>query len=439
MKNPLNRLLNIIEEKSGSETLAKFQNLFETSPYEYMLEFNKTGEELSQKIFSGLAPINNKIENDSLNPLRLSFYMDLDFKIKDSEEIKDIFELFVNATYHSNPLGHFRTSPEFYAGIYSGARYFAFHGDGNCFAVSMIFQGFVKKLLEKNIDVHYGALANRSYMHAFCMNHTHYIDPDLKTYCSREEIKNSMPVGLIFSLISFAGFDVFNSIPQDIRKRLFPSMTYEFMSDFYLDPQPAIYQKIPSLTDLRKGFQSVYANSPEIVSLEKDDYPWKKKYREAVNKVIGSEEYFFSELELGHEMTVPPKANFSFTFPNNHELPNEIEDLCSVYFGRIPGIITQKIVAEIDTMLTSPEYPWMLLFVGYFDPISINNETLIPMKSRCARYGVLGMGDLEKFTEFSKREISYKLNLRKDCIVKIIFPMNYRALESGLVKIKRIN
>lgn len=437
MKNSLNKLLDIIEQKSGHKTLSEFQNLFEASHYKHLMSFEKKIDALEENFYGNLNfAKNGKIENTSSGVMKLSFHLDFNLKTND---IKNVFDLFVNSTYHANPLGHFRNHAEFYAGVYSGPRYFAFHGDGNCFAISMIFQGFVKKVLQKDIHVYYGTLADRSYMHTYCMDNPYYVDADLKTFCLQDDIKYSMPVGLIYSLISYAGFDIFNATKEETRKRLFPSMTFEFMSDFYLKQQPAIYQKIPSLKLLKESFQKVFSNHSEIVDLVKDDYPWKKNYRKAVNKIVGNEEFFFSKIQEDHLMVLPKGAVFSIASPDNNELPEEIEDLSCIYFGRIPGLITQKVYANADVELISPEFPWMLVFENYFEFITINDKQFFPLKSRCGLFGILGMGDLESITHFAKDQFTYRLKLKKDCLVKIIFPINYRAIDSGLVKLKHFN
>lgn len=431
----LKRLYSIIQERSGLETLNNFLEHFQSSGYEDCLNLREVNVFKNLTCKTPETLINqNGIINHSRESLPIAIQVNLDGS---TVELKALFELFVLSGAHVNPIGHFRNYPEYYSRVFSGARYFAFHGDGNCFAISMIFHGLLKKL-NIPIEIYHGSLPNRRYMHSFCMDldKEFYIDPDQKTFCSKDQIKKSVPKGFIYSLLSFAGFNVYKNISSERRQRLFSSMTADFFKDFDVEKQPEIYEEKPSLRALQDNFQTMFASHIEQVSLEKNDYPWKQAYRQAVEKNGDGVDYFFSKLDRPYVLDLPSFSEFQIG--NSESLPEEIFDFECVFFGRVPGIISQKLSQNNEMQLSSPEIPWMVAFEDYFDEVILNEKKVNLLKSNCGRFGLIGMGDLEKLNAHYQEAIQYKVKVKSPTTMKVIFPINIKAFESGLVQFKHL-
>jgi len=414
----LDVLLNIAIKKSGQETVDQFMTCFESSGFKEVLNLPNIDYEF--------------INNEAVSKPIWAYC-----HFNHEETFQELFNWFVRSASHANPLGHFRSYPDFYSQVYATPRYFSFHGDGNCFAVSMIFQGFIKKVLNKDIMVRYGTLPSREYMHTYCEFDTWYSDADQKTLMLRELITKDKPKGFIYSLLSFSGFDIYDQYSLHDRLRLFPAMTHEFLSDFYMDPQPEIYKKVPSLANLKDGFQQVYKKYSEEVRLDKDDYAWKKLYRDAVSNLVGEHELpFFSQLDQPYPIYVPSNASFKVGFSTS-DLPQEVFDLSCVYFGRIPGVISQTVKANLPSQIEAPDFPWMISVKEYWDKIIINNVSITPLKSRCGRFGIIGMGDLEKVHSFSEKVFKFTIQLQQEACVEVVFPVNAQAIASGLIQLKQ--
>lgn len=420
----LDRLFSTISKRSGEKVLHQFERLLETSGYSNILS-NATEIKLNKTFY----------ENKTNKPHKLVFFTNL---TNSKQTIESLYDIFVRSASHCNPLGHFRDSTDFYSNIYSNLRYFLFHGDGNCFAVSMIFQGFIRKFLGDKIQVHYGCLPDRSYMHTYCMNEKDYIDPDQKTFMTKEQMIGDMPKGFMYSLISFAGFDVYDAYNLEAKNKLFPRMTYGFLKDFYVNLQPAIYQDVPSLEVLKKSFNEVYKSYSEIVKIELDDYPWKPNYRKSVKNLLNTEIYFFSEIEKPLTLMLPEKSSFQFGFSERQQLPKEVFDLSCVYFGRVPGTLSYVSTKGNLFEITVPEFPWMIIFKNYFGPVTVNNVILELYKSKCGQFGILGMGDLETVTNFSHPEFKYHIHtpFYTGNRIDVILPINANAVNSGILELE---
>ena len=131
-------------------------------------------------------------------------------------------------------------------------------------------------------------------------------------------------------------------------------------------------------------------------------------------------------------------SSFNMGFSENIELPEEVFDFSCIYFGRVPGTLSLTNAKLNNHEIITPELPWMILFKNHFNPIVVNGLKFNLHKSRCGKFGILGMGDLETITNFSEIEYKYVIDTSSYTgeSIKVIIPINANGLNSGLIQIE---
>ena len=368
-----------------------------------------------------------RVENPRAEPSKITFSVNFP-----AGTVEDIFSRFVGATAHANPLGDFRAYPERYSPILVGPRYFVFHGDGHCFALANLLSQTVHRLTGAEVGVRYMVTKDRSFMHAVVEwqegGRHKILDADQKTFADWDS--EGMPRGMIYQLLGFAGSAVYDAACAGGRGWIFGENTRSFFANFYNDGSrpPRIYQPSPTPEMISNLFERAKTEHVEDVSLEVDDYAWKKDFRRA-----SEGQALLSQLDQPLRMTLPAGACLAIGL-DVEPLPAEAELLPLVFFGRVPATIRAAIPAHGRLELVVPERPWLICLPRSVAQISINDCHLDARPS--SEFSVIGGAALDDAVGEPGIAGCAPVIIEgpPGAIVRIVLPFNALAFNSGVIR-----
>lgn len=374
------------------------------------------------------------ISNLSRKLVNLSIKVDL---IGHEDTVSGLFKRFVKCCSHTNHLGNFRTKSRYYGAVYSGQRYLVSHGDGHCVALGLLFQSLCRRVLSQEITLHYCVSGNREFTHVFGLYEQAdgvklYIDPDQKTFRYMTEISGSAPDGLIFQMLSRAGYWKYERMVANGMDWMFPSMTEDNFAT-HRSAEMAIYKKSPSLNKMAYYFDLARRHHIEELSINEDDYPWKSDYRKNTKTTESKECFFLTDLETPWLLSIPPGGRLDIGI-KDESMAVEIQDLFTVFFGRVPAILWINIKAGETMEVSLPEFPWFITTPNSLSMIHINNQEIILKTSVCGQHRLVGMKVLETVIKISGPNYKIKLAVQVDCSIGIGLPINSFALNSGFAR-----
>ena len=323
------------------------------------------------------------------NPGSSSAEIGLSIKFEGSS-VEEIFSRFVRATSHSNPIGDFRKHSEAYAPILLGPRYFLFHGDGHCIALSNLLAALLRRTLQMDVSVRYAVTNTRSFMHAFiewCDGPIRMmLDPDQKSMAEWNDER--LPPGMVFQLICLGGARIYGALDKLNRERIFAQSTRDGLAEFFVEAaQPRIYKPWPSPEEMSSLFIEARTHHIESMSLDVDDYEWKAPFR-----LARANEALLSKMDRPIRMMLPPGATVTFGL-NAEALPKEVNLFPLIFFGRVPAVVRATIPEGGRLPLVIPERPWLCCASSCCEKMTINGRELRTHPS--GKFSILGAGDLE--------------------------------------------
>jgi hypothetical protein len=426
-------LLSLVDQRLGSGTSERFLA---------NLSLTGHGDELSKPMLMGagawsLVSIDEiayssvsgvRVENPEPHPNEIIFSVEFP-----AGTVEDVFSRFIRATAHSNPLGDFRAYPERYSPILAGPRYFVFHGDGHCFALSNLLAQTIQRLTGADVGVRYMVTKDRSFIHTVVeWQETHgrrkILDADQKTCADWDS--EGLPRGMIYQLLGFAGSIVFDAACADGRSWVFAEDTRNCFSDFYNNASmpPRIYQSSPTPELISGLFERAKAEHIESVSFDVDDYAWKRGFRSA-----SEGRALLSHLDQPLRMTLPAGACLAIGL-DVEPLPAEAALLPLVFFGRVPATVRAAIPASGRLELLVPERPWLLCLPRSVAQVSINGCLLDARPS--SEFSVIGGTVLDDVIGEPGIVGCTPAIIEgpPGTVVRIVMPFNALAFNSGVIR-----
>jgi len=423
----LSRLLTKVDEKLGQGTADHFLSVFLQTEFGEQIiascHATMPRAELSP-FFEGLDIVEKKQLEFFFTPTLYKY-----------ESVKELFKVFCLSTAHTNIVGDLRLHvPQLYQ-IYLGPRYFAFHGDGNCVLLGLIFQA----LAERNgfaVDLRYTSTKERDFMHVFgyaYKNNVWYylVDPDQKNFfCLDRGSLVPYPSAMIFQLIAFAGALIAFDIEGCKKKWLLSSMTLEYLRIFYKKNKPLIYQSFPSQDKITAAFAKSRAQFEVELLLSSSDYKWKK----TLIDIAHPQKPLLGCVDKTVSVLLPVKSNIRIGYSVDD--PVELLDLMSIYYGRVPWALTMNTDQEGRVIFELPEVPWLIKLPGDCSTVSINGKIINTHEVASKEHRLIGAGDLELLNlhYLSGKNLRLDLKLKLNSRVTVYLPLNYWALSSGYIQ-----
>jgi hypothetical protein len=335
-------------------------------------------------------------------------------------------------------LNHARDFPRYYAPILAGTRYFAFHGDGFCCFLALLFQGLVKSKLLLSIDVHYSRNADHSFSHGYCMGvyqgQEIYIDPDLKAIFPYANFPSFEPASWFYNMIENTAITLYQKVSSKDRKRLFFGFTQQYFD--WLAKQ-GTRELSASTSRYAITHDLLHSNLPcfnEIYDITSDDYPWKALYRREVCRQRGGSDGQYLMYDIDSPAYIKIPCSGSFLINGTHEdLESIFQDLESIYFGRKAATLVWELEPAMEYHFVYPEIPWGISIVGEPESFSINSQLFNDKMTRIGSRSFLGMGDLDSLVEqlISMQPLIFKSSSR--VTIEYHFPINASFWNSSLL------
>lgn len=348
-------------------------------------------------------------------------------------DMRDLFSNFVRCTGHTHLCGDFRSHIDFFVDSYTGPRFVLFDGAGTCLLLGAMFQALARNLHNEHVQLHYSHTAQRELTHVFASWNGNFVDPDQKTWVPMMQIDDSAVFGYLFQQFGVSAYQVFLAIPPAIRQRLFSRMNLDYFAFYDGSRDQYMYQREQSTATVSAYFRQAREKHCSDLDVYANDFPWKAIMRAKTEAAGIAAPYFLADLARPVLLSIP--AGGSFAVGLEAALPTEVEQLASVFLGRVPGTLKVPLRGQ-PVSLTLPEMPWMVLFESSVTQVQINGCNLHPWLSSCGRHRILGAGDIETAITLPKRGSGFKLDLDvagRQCAV--VLPVNAFALASGLIDI----
>jgi hypothetical protein len=332
--------------------------------------------------------------------------------------IKDAYQYFCDLTQNVITSGDFRTHPVKLSKPLQNAGYFVFQGDGYCTSMAFLQQAFVKKVTGCEIGCGYCRTKDGLYTHAYNFKNDELFDSALKLNTSFDNLDKVMPAGWFYTMVKRAGMLIFDGLHSS-SDWIFDEISLENMSFMKSGNHQLVYLPEARPYNVFKVFVETMKNQSTTMSIEKDDFDWKRKYREISSEISGQDQFRFLSCLDGVEFKLPVGASLYLPGGEKRTLPRILEE---IYYG--------KILLELEVNLTKGE---SLDVSGFPSPWLISSEDINQIKIDGKTYdfhsyeneltGYLGQGDFGR-------------NLRKvsiDSPGRIIFhiPFNNLYLQSA--------
>ncbi len=444
--NIFQSIQSIISDYSSPVASQIFAERFLDSPYEkellkplLTLATNKKCVEVNLKNVQ----YEKLISLSGMNPTTQTLYLELSSNIEQVlSNQKEAFLRFVQFTSHSNALGDFRVQAPYYSELLKGLPYLCFHGDGNCVLLGILLKEFVKHFSNEDIDLFYSCGSQREFMHVYGEytrdGQNYYIDADQKIHCELNELDEHYSHGLIYQLISGAGYHAYHKLCKTL-PNAFYKMTHQLLSEYEVMPGPKIYQRNPEQEDFSLLFSQARTHIKDPVSLHETDYDWKNTYRELLGGVDGS----YSLMDVWNtpiSLKLPAGASFDLGLavnPLRKQMPNVVQEFSHVFFGRVPLKLSIPIPSNVPFTYELPDLPWLINIEGC-EKVHLN-DNLAHIPGQTQQSTMLFMGDLESFIDTSKNQQKVAFFSSAPFKIELFFPINALALNSALFKISNRN
>lgn len=436
----LHQLLNVIEEHQGAEIRDFFWLKWQSSQYfEFLFKpfLSSVGSERWQCLEhpSELKWVSNlRIINESSDQAIAVIYLD---QIRSSTDVLTLFNEFCDLTSHSNSLGDFRKESQYYCKTLASSKYFFHHGDGNCVLLGVLFSSYVNQSFRNSpIELFYSCGTMREFMHVYSLYRHNgkvtYFDPDQKILCQEQHINHTYSPGLIFQMLSGAGYNLYKKLINEQKVKWFYSMTRRNFQIYEIEPQPFIYQSSPHRHDYSAIFQSARLNK-EALLLDSHDYSWKQVYQQKFHSNEFYENYFLDNLSENLEIELDPGC--SLKIGNSNDLPSLTKLYSQIFFGRIPLSITYKIEANYPKIIELLDLPWLIFIKKSDINLRINGCYPLLDYDNCSKTYFVGMGTLENLLDMDKTKQQIMIQTDVAIELTIIFPFNGFLLNSGKMRI----
>lgn len=439
----LNRVIELIDKFYTRETRDEFYSRFTRAGFDkyFKIPLLSLDGKYKEAIVSNLGDIKfpqiSRLRIDNISNKSITILGTTQFT---TISLAELFHEFISISHHALRLNHYREFIDYYAPIYSGNRYFFFHGDGFCTLLAMLFQGLCKEKLGIDIDAMYCRTENFLFSHGYCRyveeNKITYIDPDLKDACNYKEFLNFQPASWFLNFIENIGIRVFRFLDPREREWMF----YQFSQDYFVWLLGCCYRELSKPgSDYQVTYKLLHDSVPsfsEVIDVNSDDYSWKAKYRNAAKKIKDvPNHYFMHDLDRPVEFNIPAKGSFEVN-PDLGEFKEYIVNLMTAYFGRIPGKFSFKCLAGEKVKLSIPEVPWLITFSNDLESVLINQRKILLRKNKLGKKYFAGMGDLDLLFNdlLFDRQVCFECS--KDAEVSIFIPLNACLWNSNLIKLE---
>jgi hypothetical protein len=444
MTNPLDLLFAEHRRHYEAGTLERFVDWFQrtgcgdmlANPYLAASEGRRkvvASKSLKFSDFSGLSMVNR-----SHAVQRLSFVPVLD---RQADSVEALFQNFVRCTGHTHPIGDFRKHLGYFTSVLAGPRFLLCHGAGSCLLLGAMFQAFVSQRLEEQIDLHYSHAANMEFTHVFgTWRDRYFVDPDQKTWARVDEIDDVPSLGYIFQQLGVAGHLLYRGLSEPERSSLFAGMTRDYFEFYGLSVRQYMYSPRQEIAELTRLFHEARTKFCSSFSIDASDYRWKEQLRRQADAQGINPPILLSGSSQAAVVEIPPQGAIRIGI-GEEDLPEEAAILAAIFFGRAPAVISAPLRNGRAERVRIPDFPWFLAFDCVVEQVSVNGRDVATRRSRCGRYFVVGMSELERVFDLAGGHADYSISVVAPGAsrVKIVLPMNAFALSSDLIRFEAVN
>jgi hypothetical protein len=364
---------------------------------------------------------------------QLSFVPLLDQK---ADTVESLFENFARCTGHTHPIADFRLHLGYFTSVLSGPRFLVCHGAGSCLLLGAMFQSLASQHLREKIDLHYSHAANKEFTHVFgTWRDQYFVDPDQKTWSKIDEIDEVPSLGYIFQQLGVAGHLVYLGLPDTERTDLFASMTNDYFEFYGLSTRQYMYSTRQDTTELSRLFLEARTKYCSPFSIDASDFEWKDELRRRAEAEGSRPPILLPKSSQAAVIELPPHGTLRIGIGEG-DLPEEIGILSAIFFGRTPATITVPLEKGFSQEIGIPEFPWLLVFDQPVAAVSVNGFSVSIRRSRCGRFFIVGMGQLEQAFDLAGGHRVFKITVVAPGAshVKVVLPVNAFALSSDLIR-----
>jgi hypothetical protein len=444
MTNPLDLLFEQHRSHYEAGTLDRFVSWFQrtgcgdmlANPYLGAGGGRRTvvdGNALKFSDFSGLSFINR-----SAAVQRLSFIPVLD---RNADTVEALFENFVRCTAHTHPIADFRLHLRYFTSVLSGPRFLLCHGAGSCLLLGAMFQSFVSQRLDERVDLHYSHAANMEFTHVFgTWRDKYFVDPDQKTWSKVDEIDDVPSLGYIFQQLGVAGHLLYRGLTETERSYLFAEMTRDYFKFYDHSVRQYMYSPRQEVAELARLFHEARTKFRSPFSIDASDYDWKDQLRRQAKEQGINSPVLLSGSSQAAVIELPPQGALRIGIGED-DLPEEAAILAAIFFGRTPAVISVTLREGRAEQIRIPDFPWFLAFDCPVEQVSVNGRGVSTRRSRCGRFFMVGMSELERAFDLAGGHADYSISVVAPGAsrVKIVLPINAFALSSDLIRFEAAN
>ncbi|MCB0317358.1 MAG: hypothetical protein KDD56_01280 [Bdellovibrionales bacterium] len=424
-------------KQTRKEFLEKFDKAgftkFYTTP---IMDLNKVNPRMRKTAFDAIEYTKiNKLS--CTNPTDKKITLQCYVRFTDADNLKGLFENFISVSHHLLRFQHFHHFPKYYSGVYSGPRYFFFHGDGFCTFLSVMFQGLCMKLLNIKPITMYCRSDDFMMSHGYCRYDDGitdwYIDPDLMEMFPYKDFENIHPSSWFINFLENIAVHLYNKLSKEEQNSLFYDFTRDHISWVDSCDIRELSQRGSSYSVSKNLLIKTLLGQHEVYDVWANDYPWKEEYRKYARQ-FSSEDFFFCQnIDKPLEITLPPQSTFSVN-ETDQEVELHLRKLQEIFYGRAPGRIKFCVNKLKDNIVVLPEIPWMLTVNGDVNKIIINGISF-DLRPTGSDLKYLGMGDLDPIKNDLLELKPLKINLESDAVVSIYIPLNASFWNSKFISI----
>lgn len=420
-------------------TLERFVEWFGRSGYGAMLQNSLLRGEPGQRV--PLTPASLKFSELSgltfSNVSERIWHVEFALEIR-AESVESLFRNFVRCTGHTHPIGDFRLHLGYFTDVLAGPRFFMFHGSGSCLLLGAMFQANAAQILGERIDLHYSHAEHREFTHVFgTWRDEYFVDPDQKTWVPIKEIDDVPSLGYIFQQFGVAGHLIYRGLTAEEVNSLFARMTRDYFEFYNSSVQQYMYNRRHEIGRLAQLFHEARTKYCSPFSVEAADFPWKGELRHQARMKAIPNPYFSVRAADGVIFDIPPGGALRIGIGED-DLPEEVNILAAIFFGRTPASLSVPLGGGHPESINMPELPWLLVFEKDVRSVAVGGRRLDLRLSRCGRFAIAGMGDLEKYLRVADGSGHYRISIEADDAreARIVFPLNAFAFSSALVRCK---
>jgi hypothetical protein len=217
-------------------------------------------------------------------------------------------------------------------------------------------------------------------------------------------------------------------------------MTRDYFKFYDHSVRQYMYSPRQEVAELARLFHEARTKFRSSFSIDASDYSWKDQLRRQAEEQGINPPILLSGSSQAAVIEVPPRGVLRIGIGED-DLPEEAAILAAIFFGRTPAVISVPLQEGRAEQIRIPDFPWFLAFDCPVEQVSVNGRDVSTRRSRCGRFFIVGMSELERAFDLAGGHADYSISVVAPGAsrVKIVLPMNAFALSSDLIRFEAAN